>query len=113
MLEIIPPPSVPAVLPEMTEAVSTESSPVVEIPPPSPAALFPEMVVPWMTVCLSPGPAASMKIPPPSPLIAPFIWVAVLPLTVELLKDMRARSATQMPPPLPTEPAPASATELF
>lgn len=63
---------------------------VLLIPPPSPAALFPEMVLLWIWTCGSPEPAPKIRSPPDVPLPAPLSCVAELFFTWEFDIDMRA-----------------------
>src|SRR5579864_313915 len=94
-------------------ALSIRRFDVSQIPPPSPDALLPVMVLLCRSVCLEFAPAEKMKRPPPTPLPVPLIWLALLFRICELLIDMRARSDTQMAPPLPAALGPDSATVLF
>src|SRR6185312_1904641 len=70
------------------------------MPPPFPAALLPEMVLPWITVWRELGVLLVMVIPPPSPAteLSPLTWVALLFSTWLVVMDMRAFWLTQMPP---------------
>src|SRR5690348_15315904 len=84
------------------------------MPPPKPAALFPEMVLEWMMVSGFPvkfplGKNAMM--PPPWPFWPLITWVARLFSTLLLVITMRASLLMAIPPPGPEDGL--STAELF
>src|SRR5215472_10441564 len=96
-----PPPPVPAWLLLISAPVSITKPAEVSIPPPSPAALFPEIDPPWMASLVD-GPGPNAKMPPPLP-VAGLVWVALLLMILVLFRRKRAG------PPVPAKIPPPAA----